>query len=162
MKKSVSIKIIILTAAWIALFIIPAMSQVKSTNTLTMEAAEKIIAEASKYAKENKSPGGSIAVVDAGGNLIAFHRLDSTFPASAEVAIAKAKTAATFKVPSKKLEDSINGGRQALITVGITFLQGGIPITYKGEVIGGIGVSGASSAQQDEEVAIAGSKAKFD
>ena len=58
--------------------------------------------------------------------------------------------------------DNLIGGRQALITVGKTFLQGGIPIMYKGEVIGGVGVSGASSAQQDEEVAIAGSKAKFD
>ena len=67
-----------------------------------------------------------------------------------------------FKAPSSKLENSINGGRQALITVGHTFLQGGIPIMYNGQVIGAIGVSGASSAQQDEEIAIAGSKAKID
>jgi glc operon protein GlcG len=67
-----------------------------------------------------------------------------------------------FKVPSAKLENSINGGRQALITVGHTFLQGGIPIMYNGQVIGAIGVSGAASAQQDEDIAIAGSKAKID
>lgn len=160
--KIIKIKIILLVISWISLFAIPAMAQVKQTSSLTLAAAEKIIAEAAKYAKENNSPGGSIAIVDAGGNLIAFHRLDGSFPASSEVAIQKAKTAATFNAPSKKLEDSINSGRQALITVGKTFLQGGIPIIYNGEVIGGIGVSGASSATQDEEVAIAGSKAKFD
>src|SRR5262245_7985154 len=102
--KIIKIKITLLVLSWIALFAIPAMAQVKQTSTLTLAAAEKIIAEAAKYAKENNSPGGSIAVVDAGGNLIAFHRLDGSFPASAEVAIQKAKTAATFKAPSKKLE----------------------------------------------------------
>ena len=66
------------------------------------------------------------------------------------------------KQPSVKLENSINGGRQALITVGHTFLQGGIPIIVDGQVIGAIGVSGAASAQQDEEIAIAGSKVKID
>jgi glc operon protein GlcG len=162
MKVSPSIKLLLIVTAWITTLVYPSMAQVKPSNALTLEAAEKIIAEATKYAKDNNSPGGSIAVVDAGGNLIALHRLNGTFAASAEVAIEKARTAALFKAPSKKLEDAINGGRQALITVGKTFLQGGIPITYNGEVIGAVGVSGASSAMQDEEVAIAGSKAKFD
>ena len=55
----------------------------------------------------------------------------------------------------------MNNGRNALVTVGRTFLQGGIPIMYNGEIIGAIGVSGASSAAQDEEIAIAGSKAEI-
>jgi glc operon protein GlcG len=137
-------------------------AQVISSKNISLEAARKVVAEAVKYAKANNAPGGAIAVVDNGGNLVYLERLDGTFPASAEVSIKKANTAALFKAPSAKLENSINGGRQALITVGHTFLQGGIPIIVDGQVIGAIGVSGASSAQQDEEIAIAGSKAKID
>lgn len=139
-----------------------ANAQVADQKNITLDAAKKVVAEALKYAKTNNAPGGSIAVVDNGGNLVYLERLDGTFAASAEVAIKKANTSALFKAPSVKLENSINGGRQALITVGHTFLQGGIPIIYNGEVIGAIGVSGAASAQQDEEIAIAGSKAKID
>lgn len=137
-------------------------AQVIATNNITLEAAKKVVAEAVKYAKANNAPGGAIAVVDNGGNLVYLERLDGTFPASSEVSVKKANTAALFKAPTVKLENSINGGRQALITVGHTFLQGGIPIIYNGQVIGAIGVSGASSAQQDEEIAIAGSKVKID
>ncbi|MEO6229098.1 MAG: heme-binding protein [Ferruginibacter sp.] len=136
-------------------------AQVANSKTLTLVAAKKIVAEAVKYAIDKKAPGGSIAIVDAGGNLIYLEKLDGTFSAAAEVSIRKANTAAVFKAPSSKLENSINGGRQALITVGHTFLQGGIPIIYEGEVIGAIGVSGSASAQQDEDIAIAGSKCNF-
>jgi glc operon protein GlcG len=136
-------------------------AQVLEARNISLEAAKKVATEAVKYARANNAPGGAIAVVDNGGNLIYLERLDGTFPASSEVSIKKANTAALFKAPSVKLENSINGGRQALITVGHTFLQGGIPIIIDGQVIGAIGVSGAASAQQDEEIAIAGSKAKL-
>lgn len=136
-------------------------AQVSTTSNITLEAAKKVVAEAVKYARANNAPGGAIAVVDNGGNLVYLERLDGTFAASSEVSIKKANTAALFKAASAKLENAINGGRQALITVGHTFLQGGIPILYNGQVIGAIGVSGASSAQQDEEIAIAGSKAQI-
>ena len=137
-------------------------AQVISTKTISLEAAKKVVAEAVKYAKANNAPGGAIAVVDNGGNLVYLERLDNTFPAASEVAIKKANTAATFKAPSSKLENSINGGRQALITVGHTFLQGGIPIIVDGQVIGAVGVSGSASAQQDEDMANAGAKVKID
>lgn len=137
-------------------------AQTVSSKNITLEAAKKIVTEAVKYAKEKSAPGSSIAVVDNGGNLVYLERLDGTFAASAEVAIKKANTSATFKAPSSKLENSINGGRQALITVGHTFLQGGIPIVYDGQVIGAIGVSGSASAQQDEDIAVAGSKVKIE
>lgn len=137
-------------------------AQVISTHALSLEGAKKIADEAVRYAIENKAPGGSIAIVDQGGNLIYLVRLDGTFAASAEVSIKKASTSALFKAPSSKLETSINNGRPALITVGRTFLQGGIPILYKGEVIGAIGVSGSASAQQDEDIAKAGANAKFE
>jgi len=129
-----------------------------SAKSISLEAAKKIAAEAVKYAKANNAPGAAVAIVDAGGNLVYLERLDNTFPAAAEVAIKKANTAATFKAPSSKLENSINGGRQALITVGHTFLQGGIPIIADGQVVGAIGVSGSASAQQDEDMANAGAK----
>src|SRR5690348_4819860 len=146
----------------VVLFSIPSKAQVLAAKNISLDAAKKIVTEAVAYAKANNAPGGAIAVVDAGGNLVYLERLDNTFAAAAEVATKKANTAALFKAPSSKLENSINGGRQALITVGHTFLQGGIPIIYNGQVIGAIGVSGSASAQQDEEMAIAGTKAKID
>ena len=118
--------------------------------------------EAVKYAKGNNAPGGSIAIVDEGGHLILLERLTGTFPAASEVSVGKARTAAMFRFESKKLEDAIIGGRGSLITVGHNMLRGGIPIVYKGQVIGGIGVSGAASADQDVEIAMAGAKVKFD
>ena len=130
----------------------PAMS-------LTAQGAQKVLASAIQYAKNIQAPGGSIAIVDAGGQLMSFERLDGSFPASASVSIEKARTAALFKFESKKLEDAINGGRNALITVGYTFLQGGVPVLFKGEVVGAIGVSGAKSADQDREIALAGAQA---
>ena len=139
-----------------------AFSQVLTQKNLSLDGAKKIVAEAVLYAKSVNAPGGSIAVVDAGGNLIYLERLDNTFAAAAEVSIKKANTAALFKAPSSKLENSINGGRDALITVGHTFLQGGVPIIVNGEVVGAIGVSGSASAQQDEDIANAGVKTKID
>ena len=152
-------KKIFFLAAILCIASLAGISQTLSSKTISLDGAKKVVAEAIKYAKANNAPGGAIAVVDNGGNLIYLERLDGTFAAAAEVSIKKANTAALFKAPSSKLETSINGGRQALITVGHTFLQGGIPIIVDGQVIGAIGVSGASSAQQDEEIAIAGSKA---
>ena len=139
-----------------------ARAQVITTNTISLEAAKRVVAEAVKYAKTNNAPGGAIAVVDVGGNRGYMERLDNTFAAASEVAIKKANTAAMFKAPSSKLESAINGGRQALITVGHTFLQGGVPIMFDGQVIGAIGVSGSASAQQDEDMANAGAKIKLD
>lgn len=144
------------------IFSMPSKAQVIAANNISLDAAKKVVAEAVAYAKANNAPGGAIAVVDAGGNLVYLERLDNTFAAAAEVAAKKANTAALFKAPSSKLENSINGGRQALITVGHTFLQGGIPIIYQGQVIGAVGVSGSASAQQDEDMANAGAKVKID
>ncbi len=136
-------------------------AQVVETYELTLEGAKEIMAKATEYAKANNAPGGAIAIVDAGGNLILLERLNGTFPIAAEVSHGKARTAALFKMPSKNLEDNILKGRTSLITVGENMLRGGVPIIYKGKVIGGIGVSGAASADQDAEIAQAGVTAKF-
>jgi glc operon protein GlcG len=99
-------------------------------------------------------------VVDDGGNLIALERLDGTFAAGANISIGKARTAALFKRPTRAFEDIIKNGRTAMVALpDFTPLQGGIPIVVGEEVVGGIGVSGAASAQQDEEFALAGAAA---
>src|SRR5206468_11209000 len=114
------------------------------------------------YAKKNSAPGGVIAVVDDGGNLMALERLDGTFAAGATISIGKARTAVLFKRPTKAFEDIIKNGRTAMVALPDGFftpLQGGIPIVVDGQIVGGVGVSGASSAAQDEELAIAGAEA---
>lgn len=138
-----------------------AHAQTVTLQSLTMAGAEKVMTAAMKYAQDNKAPGASIAIVDVTGSLVMLHRLDGTFPASAEVAYHKANTAATFRLPTIKLEDAINNGRTALTTVGPVFLKGGVPIVVNGQIIGAIGVSGAANADQDESIAEAGAAAKL-
>lgn len=136
---------------------------VSDKRGLTLEGAKKVIAATVVEAKRVNAPGGSIAVVDEGGNLLVLERLDQTFAASANIAIGKARTSALFKKPTKVFEDVIKSGRTSMITLGgdlqnFTPLQGGIPLEWEGKVVGAIGVSGAASAQQDEELAIVGAK----
>lgn len=154
MKKIVIVAVTLFTVTLVK-------AQVSNQLNITLEAAKKIVAEAVKFAKTVNAPGGAIAVVDNGGNLVYLERLDGTFAAASEVATKKANTSALFKAASSKLENAINGGRGALITVGHTFLQGGVPIIFNGQVIGAIGVSGSASAQQDEDIAFAGSKTQI-
>ncbi len=128
--------------------------------TLSLEGARKVIAAARHEAMVKNAPGGVIAVVDDGGNLIAVERLDGTFAAGANISIGKARTAALFKRPTRVFEDLINKGRTAMTALAdFTPLQGGVPVTINGHIVGGVGVSGAASAQQDEELALAGSMA---
>ena len=136
-------------------------AQTSPTYELTLEGAQQILSKSMDYAKANKAPGGAIAVTDAGGHLILLARMDGTFAKAAEVAEGKARTAALFQFPSQKLEDAVNGGRLTLISTGEVVLKGGLPVTYKGKIIGAIGVSGTASADQDVLVAEAGLKADF-
>jgi glc operon protein GlcG len=136
-----------------------ANAQTVERKTLTIEGARRVIAGAIAYAKKNNAPGGVIAVVDEGGNLMALERLDGTFAAGANISIGKARTAVLFKRPTKAFEDIIKNGRTAMVALPdayFTPLQGGVPITIDGQIVGGVGVSGAASAQQDEELAMAG------
>ena len=137
-------------------------AQVADKKTLTLDGAERVIAAAKTEAARLKAPGGVIAVVDAGGNLMALERLDGTFAAGANISIGKARTAVLFQKPTKVFEDIINKGRTAMAALPDSFftpLQGGIPVIVDGQIVGGVGVSGASSAAQDEELAIAGAEA---
>lgn len=133
---------------------------VADKRVLTIEGAKKVIAGAVAEAKRKNAPGGVIAVVDDGGNLMALERLDGTFAAGANISVGKARTAALFKKPTKVFEDIVNKGRTTMVALNdFTPLQGGVPITWEGKIVGAVGVSGAASAQQDEELAIAGAKA---
>lgn len=139
-----------------------AQAQVAEKKTLTLDGAKKAIEAAKAYAKQNNAPGGVIAVVDDGGNLMALERLDGTFAAGANISIGKARTAVLFKRPTKFFEDLINKGRTTMVALPDSFftpLQGGVPVIVDAQIVGGVGVSGAASAQQDEELAIAGTNA---
>lgn len=119
---------------------------------ITLEAAKKMVAAGEAEARKN-GWNVAIAVVDASGGLILFQRLDETQPGSLAVAQGKARAAALFKRPSKLLEESIAGGKQGFLTVeGIVPMQGGLPVIVDNKVIGAVGVSGVTSAQ-DEQVA---------
>lgn len=147
-------------AVVLSFFAVSVAAQITDKKSLTLEGARIVIAAAKDYAKKNNAPGGVIAVVDDGGNLVALERLDGTFSAGANISIGKAKTAVMFKRPTRVFEEIIKNGRTAMVALpDFTPLQGGVPITVDGQVVGGVGVSGAMSAQQDEELAIAGANA---
>src|SRR5213083_2929295 len=135
-------------------------AQTVEKKSLNLDGAKKAIGAAVEYAKKSNAPGGVIAVVDEGGNLMALERLDGTFAMGATISIGKARTAVLFKKPTRVFEELINKGRTAMTALdGFTPLIGGIPIVIDGQVVGGVGVSGAASANQDEELALAGANA---
>ena len=135
-------------------------AQIANKKTLTLDGAKKVVAAAVAEAKRVNAPGGAIAVVDDGGNLMLVERLDGTFAAGALISVGKARTAAIFKKSTSLFEKIIRDGRTPMVALSdFTPLQGGIPIEVDGQIVGAIGVSGASSAQQDEELAIAGANA---
>ena len=84
------------------------------------------------YANANGAPGSAIAIVDDGGHLLYFVRLDGTFTASPNISIGKAKSAALFKKPTADFENLINKGRFAMTALAPDFtpLQGGVPIKH--------------------------------
>ena len=143
-----------------ALLAVPLGAQPTSPKpSLTLDGARRVIAAAEQYARQNHTTG-VIAVVDDGGNLMAVERLDGTFAAGAKISIGKARTAVLFRKPTKFFEDVVKNGRTAMVALDdFTPLQGGVPIVVDGQIVGGVGVSGAASAQQDEELATAGAAA---
>jgi len=140
-----------------------ASSQTLQKKTLSLAGAERAISAAKAEASRLQAPGAVIAVVDDGGNLVALERLDGTFAAGANVSIGKARTAVLFKKPTRVFEELINSsgkGRTVMTSLeNFTPLIGGIPIVVDGEIVGGVGVSGAASADEDEKLAIAGANA---
>ena len=126
---------------------------------LTFDGA-RIAAEAAGAESARRGVAPVVAVVDAGGELVYVHRPDAAQVASVGVATDKARTASIYRRPSKDFEDQAAGGRpSALHLHGAVPLQGGIPLVVDGTVVGAIGVSGASSADEDQELAVLGAGA---
>jgi uncharacterized protein GlcG (DUF336 family) len=125
-----------------------------TSKFITLEAAKKMVAAGESEAVKN-GWNVAITIVDASGGLILFQKLDETQPGSIAVSQGKARTSALFKRPTKAMEEMIAGGKTAFLAVeGITPIQGGLPVIADGKVIGAIGVSGVTSAQ-DEQIAMA-------
>jgi uncharacterized protein GlcG (DUF336 family) len=134
-----------------------ARAQTVPIRDLNGDGARAALTAAIEEARRNQW-GVSIAVVDASGALLAFQRLDDSHPASVDLSIGKARTAARFRRPSKAMEDLV-AQRQAFLALdGITPIEGGVPIVVEGVVVGAVGVSGVTS-QQDAQVAKAGADA---
>lgn len=123
---------------------------------LTLAAAKKIAAAAEAEAMKNKW-NVVVAILDDGANLVYLQRMDGTQIGSIDVAMAKAASAVKFKRPTKAFEESLAGGRQAVLKLpGAIPVEGGVPLMIEGVMVGAIGVSGVTS-QQDGQIAGAGS-----
>jgi glc operon protein GlcG len=138
-------------------FAVEATAQTRTVQTLTLEASRQAAAAAGAEARAN-GWNVAIAVVDAGGELLYFERLEGTQLASIDIAIGKARTAVRFRRSTKAFEDGIAGGRAALLSLDILPFEGGLPIVVDGEIVGAIGVSGVTPAQ-DGQIARAGVQA---
>jgi glc operon protein GlcG len=145
-----------LIATAIALFAASALAQTPSYGTdINLEGAKKVGAGALAECRKNKW-NVAVAIVDNHGALVYYERMDDTQTASPRIAVAKARTAAMFRRPSKALEDGIAGGRVSLLGLpGATPIDGGLPIVVGGKIIGGVGVSGVQS-HEDAQCARAG------
>lgn len=134
------------------------MAAILPTYRLSSSAALTAVSAAVSHA-EGLGAQVNACVVDAGGNQIAFLRGDGAFLPSGKIARDKARTSAGFKLPSGALYEALKAEpavlRGILAQPHVAAFPGGLPITAKGEVIGGIGVSGAT-ADQDEACARAG------
>jgi glc operon protein GlcG len=127
---------------------------------ITLDQAKRAMAAAELEAAKN-SWQVAITILDSGGNMIMFHRVDNAQLSATTVSEGKARTALEFKRPSKALDDAIaagGAGMRLLALKDITPLEGGLPVIVDGKIVGAIGVSGALSSQ-DAQVAKAGADA---
>jgi uncharacterized protein GlcG (DUF336 family) len=136
-----------------------AAQQLPTKRTLTLDAARRMASAAEAEARRNNW-NVSIAVVDDGGQLLLFQRMDNAKLVAIDIAIRKARTAVFFQGETKGLEEEVTkGGRTALLPIdGFMPLEGGIPLVVEGKVVGAIGVSGVTGAQ-DGQCAKAGAAA---
>lgn len=156
-----TLKTFAIACAIALLAILPGSAQQPSAygTPMTLEQAKKAMAAAeAEAAKNNWSL--VIAIVDSTGHLIMLHRMDNASYGSIRNATGKAKTAFDFRQPTKNFNDRLTAGTAPhLLTIdGATFIEGGIPIVVGGKIVGAIGVSGASTAQ-DAQAAKAGADA---
>lgn len=132
-----------------------AVAQLGDAKVLTSAAVKTILAAAEATARQNNW-NVSIAVVDAGGDLLGFLKLDGASALSVQIAQGKARTSARSGQPTATYANRVLRDTLTILSVeGVYALQGGVPIRVGGRVIGAVGVSGVTSAQ-DEQVALAG------
>ena len=123
------------------------MAHTREARTLTLAAAKALV-EAGESEAVRRGWAVAIAVVNPEGGLILLHVLDGTQPASQDIAVAKARSAARFQRPTKALEDALAGGRTALLGVpGVLPLEGGVPVILGDAIVGAVGVSGMASSE---------------
>jgi glc operon protein GlcG len=138
-------------AAVVAVVGLSAEAQTVSVTALDQTGAQTVLQAAKEGAQQRNAPS-AIAVVDPAGDLLAFERMDGVRPASAELAIQKARTAARLQRPTVEIEDNIDHGRIAFVTAEILALRGGVPVHANGAVVGAVGVAGLSK-ETDTEIA---------
>ena len=126
----------------------------KTKPCLTLEDCRRITAAAEAEAKKNNW-NVTIAILDDGGHVLLATRMDGASPITSEIAVQKGRSAALARRPTKVGEDRIAAGRVALLKMPGLPVQGGMPILHQGECVGGIGVSGVQS-HEDEQVCNAG------
>ena len=129
----------------------------KTKPCLTLDDCRKMIAACEAEARRNNWEV-VIAILDDGGHLLMLERMDGATPANAEIAVQKGRSAAISRRSTKMWEDRIKDGRLAMLKMPVLPVQGGIPVMYQGECVGGIGVSGVQS-HEDEQIAQAGADA---
>jgi glc operon protein GlcG len=131
----------------------------QTINVMTLDqAGAQTVMQAAKNRAQQRNAPSAIAVVDAAGDLLAFQRMDGVRPASADLAIEKARTAARLQRPTAEIEDNINRGRTAFVTADIMALRGGMPIRVNGEVVGAVGIAGLNK-DNDTDIANAAAAA---
>src|SRR6185503_13186058 len=138
-------------------FCLSAGAQTINVMALNQAGAQTVLQAAKEGAQQRNTPS-AIAVVDPAGDLLAFQRMDGVRPASADLAIQKARTAARLQRPTAEIENNINQGRTAFVTAGIMALRGGMPVRLNGEIVGAVGVAGLSK-ETDTEIATAAAAA---
>jgi len=134
-----------------------ASAQMAYGAPISLDQARTVMAAAEAEARKNNWPV-AIAIVDSGGYLVAFQRLDNTQFSSAQVAQDKAWSAVGYRRPTKAFQDGVaagGAGVRLLNLRGASLLDGGLPIVSGGRIIGGIGVSGVTG-EQDAQIAKAG------
>ena len=131
-----------------------AHAQLRATKILTLDGA-KNIAEAAEAEARKNNWSMVVAIVDASGGLVLFHKGDGTRPSNVEFALGKARTAARFQRATKALDSAVTAGRIQYLAADALPIEGGVPIIVDGQVIGAVGVSGGTSAQ-DAQVASIG------
>jgi len=121
-------------------------------SPITLEAAKKAAAPALAEAAQNNW-AMAVAVVDIAGDLVYFEKMDATQAGSVVVAVDKARSAARFKRPTRAFQDMLTSGGEGLRVFRITGavpVEGGVPIVVDGKIVGAIGVSGGTSAQDGQ------------